>query len=316
MTPIAAIFGAWGFLGRHVTRRLARAGWRIRACGRRPNVGLFLKTMGDPGQIEIFAADLAKRETCLPLVKDATVVINLVGILHESGRQRFSSLHARGARALARAAAAENAAAFIHISAIGADPESASLYAKSKAEGERGVREVFPNAAILRPSVIFGPEDSFLNRFANMARFSPILPLIGEETRFQPVYADDAALAVLKIAEDAKGGRMERHAKIYELGGSAIYSFRELMTFLLKTIKRDRLLLPLPFPLARLLARFAQYAPGAPLTPDQVEALRSDNIVSSRAKREKRSLEGLGIKPRPLEDVAPHYLRRYRKPPL
>jgi uncharacterized protein YbjT (DUF2867 family) len=241
-------------------------------------------------------------------VRDADAVVNLVGILFERGRQRFDAVQAFGAEACALSAAAHGTR-LVHVSAIGADEQSPSHYARSKAMGEKLVRAAVPGATILRPSIVFGPEDAFFNRFAALARLAPALPLIGGgHTRFQPVFAGDVAAAVVAALE----GRATAGAA-YELGGPAVRSFKELMQYLLATIERRRLLLPIPFGLAKLQAFFLQFLPTPLLTPDQVELLRRDNVVSEDATRERRTLEGLGVTPTLMEAVVPSYLQRFRK---
>jgi uncharacterized protein YbjT (DUF2867 family) len=242
--------------------------------------------------------------------RDADVVINLVGILFERGRQKFDAVQAFGAEAVALAAAAFGAR-LIHVSAIGADEHATSHYARSKAMGEKLVLAAVPKATILRPSVLFGQEDDFFNKFAAIARLSPALPLIGGgHTRFQPVFAGDVASAVVAALEDRDGTAA---GKLYELGGPEVKTFKELMQFMLAIIERGRLLIPLPFALAKFQATFLQLMPKPLLTPDQVELLRSDNIVSDSAKRESRTIEALGIDPVSMETVVPSYLWRFRK---
>jgi NADH dehydrogenase len=305
---LITIFGGSGFLGRHVVRALARGGYRLRIAVRRPHLAGYLQPLGRVGQIHAVQANLRYPETIEAATRDADAVINLVGILFERGRQRFDSIQARGAGLVAEAAAARGAR-MIHVSAIGANPNSTSHYAQSKAHGEEAVLAASPTATIFRPSIIFGPEDDFFNRFAAMARLSPILPLIGGgATRFQPVFVGDVALAVEKaVAGAAKSGT------VYELGGPEVKSFKELMRFMLATIERRRLLVPLPFALAKFQAFFLQLLPRPPLTPDQVELLKTDNVVGADAEREGRTLASLGIEPVAMETVVPTYLWRFRK---
>jgi uncharacterized protein YbjT (DUF2867 family) len=310
-TPIdtlVTVFGGSGFLGRHVVRALAKRGYRIRVAVRRPDLTGHLQPLGRVGQIHAVQANLRYPASVEAAVRDADLVINLVGILFERGRQRFEAVHTFGAEAVALAAAAYGAR-LVHISALGADDHATSLYARTKAMGEKLVLSALPAAIILRPSVVFGPEDNFLNRFAALARISPVLPLVGGgQTRFQPVFAGDVAAAVLAAIE----GRATR-GPIYELGGPDVRTFKELMQFVLATIERKRLLVPLPFALATLQASFLQFLPKPPLTPDQVELLKTDNVVSGAAKREGRTLEDLGIDPVDMAVVAPSYLWRFRK---
>jgi NADH dehydrogenase len=314
MTPqsnldtLVTVFGGSGFLGRHVVRALARSGFRVRVGVRRPDLAGDLQPLGRVGQIHAVQANLRYPASVVDAVRDAHVVVNLVGILFERGRQRFDSVQAKGAAHVA-AAAAGVGAHLVHVSAIGADAESSSLYARSKAAGEAAVREAVPGATILRPSVIFGPEDDFFNKFAALARLSPVLPLIGGgATRFQPVYVGDVAAAVAAAVE----GRALA-ATTYELGGPDVRTFRELMQYVLATTGRRRLLLPLPFALARLQAQVLQFLPKPPLTPDQVELLRADNVVSDAAAAERRTLAGLGIAPTAMAAVVPDYLWRFRR---
>jgi uncharacterized protein YbjT (DUF2867 family) len=308
LETLVTVFGGSGFLGRHVVRALAKLGYRIRVAVRRPELAGFLQPLGQVGQIHAVQANVRHPASVEAAAREADVVINLVGILFERRRQRFDAVQAFGAEAVARAAAA-GGAHVIHVSAIGADAEAPSHYARSKAAGERLVLAAVPSAVILRPSVLFGPEDDFFNKFAAIARFSPALPLVGGgQTRFQPVFAGDVASAIVAAIEDrAKDG------EVYELGGPEVLSFKELMQFLLATIERRRLLVPIPFALAKFQAGFLQFLPKPLLTPDQVELLRGDAIVSETAKREGRTLEALGIEPLAMAAVVPLYLWRFRK---
>ncbi|MCW5729791.1 MAG: complex I NDUFA9 subunit family protein [Alphaproteobacteria bacterium] len=302
---LVTVFGGSGFVGRYAVKQLAEAGWRVRVAVRRPDEGLFLKPMGDVGQITLTQANLRVEPSVAAAVAGADAVVNLVGILYESGAQRFAAVQARGAELVARAARAAGARRLVHVSAIGADEHSASLYARSKAMGEAAVRREFPDATILRPSVIFGAEDGFLNRFGAMARISPFLPLIGGgATRFQPVYVGDVAAAIARaLADDAAAGRT------YELGGPRVYSFRELMALVLRETGRRRALLPIPFAIAGMQALFLELLPVPPLTRDQVELLRHDNLPAAGAP----GLADLAIAPTPLEVHAPSILARYRR---
>ena len=313
MTAIAVetlvtVFGGSGFLGRHVVRALAKRGYRVRVAVRRPELAGHLQPLGQVGQIHAVQANLRYAGSVEAAARDCDALINLVGILFERGRQRFDAVHAAGAEAVARAAAGFGAR-LVHVSAIGADERSSSHYARSKAAGERLALAAVPSAVVLRPSILFGPEDDFFNRFAAMARVSPALPLIGGgRTRFQPVFAGDVAQAVVAGIEGrAQGGQ------IYELGGPNVCSFRQLMEFVLATIERKRLLVPIPFAVARMQASLLQWMPKPPLTPDQVELLRIDNVVSEHAKREGRTLEKLGIDPVAMASVVPSYLWRFRR---
>jgi uncharacterized protein YbjT (DUF2867 family) len=316
LETLVTVFGGSGFLGRHVVRALAKAAYRVRVAVRRPDLAGFLQPLGRVGQIHAVQANLRYPASVEAAARDADVVINLVGILFERGKQRFDAVQAFGAEAVALAAAAFGAR-LVHVSAIGADEHSASRYARSKAMGEKLVLAAVPSATILRPSVLFGQEDDFFNKFAAIARLSPALPLIGGgHTRFQPVFAGDVASAVVAAIE----GRAQEgttadttEGKTYELGGPEVKSFKQLMQLMLTLIERKRLLVPIPFPLAKLQASLLQLMPTPLLTPDQVELLRSDSVVSDAATREGRTLEALGIDPMAMETVLPSYLWRYRK---
>ena len=306
---IVTVFGGSGFLGRHVVRALAQRGWRIRVAVRRPELAGALQPLGSVGQIHAVQANLRYPASVSRAIEGADAVVNLVGILFETGRQRFEDVQALGARNVAEAARESGAGALVQLSAIGADPDSPSAYARSKAAGEEAVMEAFPEARVMRPSIIFGPEDSFFNRFAAMARVSPALPLIGGgETRFQPVFAGDVAEAVARALEE--GGAP---ATVYELGGPEVKTFRELMRYVLDVTGRERALIPLPFALARLKARVLQLLPNPMLTVDQVALLERDNVVSEAAAREGRTFAAFGMQPTALEAVVPSYLYRFRK---
>src|SRR5262245_11072393 len=305
---LVTVYGGSGFLGRHVVRALAKRHYRIRVAVRRPELAGHLQPLGRVGQIHAVQANLRHPASVDAAARDADVVVNLTGILFERGRQRFQSVQAFGAEACALAASVYGAR-MVHVSAIGADEHSPSLYASTKATGEKLVLAAMPEATILRPSILFGPEDDFFNRFAAMARLAPALPLIGGgHTRFQPVFVADVAEAVVAAVE----GRT-RPGTIYELGGPEVKSFKELMQFLLATIGRKRLLMPIPFGIAKFQASFLQFMPKPLLTPDQVELLKRDNVVSEEAKRAGRTLEGLNIAPTAMEVVVPSYLWRFRK---
>jgi uncharacterized protein YbjT (DUF2867 family) len=305
---LVTVFGGSGFLGRHAVRALANRNYRIRVAVRRPELTGYLQPLGRVGQIHAVQANLRFADSVAAAVRDADAVVNLVGILYEKGRQRFDAIQAEGAATVASAAATAGAS-LIHISAIGADEHSPSHYARSKAAGERLVLAAQPAAVIMRPSFAFGPEDEFFNRFAAMASLSPVLPLPGGGTmRSQPVFAGDIAEAVGKAVDgDAKPGT------IYELGGPEVRTFKELMEFMLSTIERRRLLAPVPFALMKLQATFLQFLPKPPLTPDQVEMLKADNVVAAAAHDQGRTLEGLGVVPNPMASVVPDYLWRFRK---
>ena len=299
------VFGGSGFIGRHTVRRLAQAGMRVRVAVRDPEAAAFLKPMGDVGQVVPVQANLRHEASVRRAVEGADAVINLVGILYQRGNQRFDSVHAQGARRVAAAAKAAGAKRLVHLSAIGADAGGSAEYARSKAAGEAAVVEAFPGASIVRPSVVFGPEDDFFNRFAGLARLTPVLPLIGGGlTRFQPVYVGDVAEAIFAILQ-----RPDTAGRIYELGGPRSYSFKELLQYVLREIGRKRLLLPLPFALAKLQAAILQLLPVPPLTPDQVELLRRDNVASAGLP----GLAELGLTATPLEAIVPNYLLRFRR---
>jgi len=305
---LVTVYGGSGFLGRHVVRALARRGYLIRVAVRRPDLAFHLQPLGRVGQIHAVQANLRHAPSVDAAARDAAVLINLVGILFERGRQRFDAVQTEGAAQIARAASARGAR-LVHVSAIGADEHARSHYARSKAAGERLVLGTQPQAVIMRPSILFGPEDDFFNRFAAIARASPALPLVGGgNTRFQPVFVGDVAAAIAKAVDgELKGGT------VYELGGPDVRTFKELMQFILATIERKRLLVPIPFFVAKLQAMFLQFMPKPLLTPDQVELLRADNVVSAAAKATGRTLPGIGIEPEPIEAIVPSYLWRFRK---
>ena len=304
---LVTVFGGSGFLGRHVVRALANRNYRIRVAVRRPELSGHLQPLGRVGQIHAVQANLRFPRSVEAAARDADVVVNLVGILFERGRQRFNAVQAEGAQAVALAANAAEAR-LVHVSAIGADENSPSRYARSKAAGERLVLAAEPAATIVRPSIIFGPEDDFLNRFAALACLSPALPLVdGGHTRLQPVFAGDVAEALARAVD----GTVK--PAVYEFGGPDVRTFREVLELILAIIERRRLLVPVPASLMKLQAWFLQFLPKPPITPDQVELLKSDNIVSDAAKREGRTLEAIGIVPASIPVVAPDYLWRFRK---
>jgi uncharacterized protein YbjT (DUF2867 family) len=305
---LVTVFGGSGFLGRSVVRALCKRDYRIRVGVRRPELAGHLQPLGKVGQIHAVQANVRYPASVEAAMRDSHVAINLVGILAQSGAQTFDAVVGTGAGTVAKAAGAVGARV-VHVSAIGADADSPSRYARAKAAGENAVLSAVPSATILRPSVLFGPEDQFTNRFAALARMSPALPLIGGGvTRLQPVYVGDVADAVA----DAVDGKT-RTGATYELGGPEVLTMREIMEIILATIERQRMLVPLPFGLAKLNSMFLQFAPGPlKLTPDQVVLLRSDNVVSDAAKAAGLTLEGLGITADSLEGVAPQYLWRFR----
>lgn len=303
-TRVVTVFGGSGFIGRHLVRRLAKRGWVIRVAVRHPSRAQFLKPMGEVGQIAPLRARIEDPLSVQAALDGAQAAVNLVGILYERGRRTFAAVHARGAQHVAEAAAKVGAERMVQISAIGADRYAEAEYARSKAAGEAAVRTAFPTATVLRPSIVFGPEDEFFNRFAAMARLSPALPLIGGgRTRFQPVYVGDVAEAIARSLE-----RPDAQGRIYELGGPKIYTFKELMEILLHEIHRRRLLVPLPFALAELQATFLECLPVPPLTRDQVRLLQRDNVASP----DMPGLGDLGIEATALEVIIPAYLDRYR----
>jgi NADH dehydrogenase len=308
---LVTIFGGSGFVGRHAVRALARDGWRVRSASRRPDLAGHLQPMGAVGQIHAVQANLRFPDSVAAAVAGADVVINSVGVLASTGKQTFDAVHDEGAQAVAKAARAAGAKRFIHISAIGADAGSKSKYARTKAEGEKAVLEEFPDAVILRPSIVFGPEDEFFNRFAAMAQAAPFLPLIGGgATRFQPVYVGDVAAAI-KAVVDGKA----KPGTIYELGGPEVLTFRELLERTLDYANRKRFFLKLPFWAAKLQAIATSPLPNAlrPVTLDQIRLLERDNVVSKSAIDEGRTLAGLGIAhPHSVAAIVPSYLERFK----
>jgi uncharacterized protein YbjT (DUF2867 family) len=315
---LVTIFGGSGFLGRHVTHELARRGWRIRIATRRPDLAFHTQPSGRVGQITAVQVNLRFPDSIARALQNADAVVNLVGILRPQGPQTFEALNHQGAHAVAEAVKNAGITNFVHVSAIGANSASASEYARTKAEGEAAVRSAVPQAVILRPSVIFGPEDQFFNRFAAMARYLPALPLIGEgKTLLQPVYVGDVARAV-GVALD--GGAIA--GTTYELGGPEVASLADILRFVLKVTERRRFLAPLPFETANLIGKatsvamklsFGFFPELFALTPDEVTLLQQDNVVSLAAQSEKRTLAGLGITPEAYEALVPNYLTRYRK---
>jgi NADH dehydrogenase len=306
---LVTVFGGSGFVGRHLVSALAKRNWRVRVAVRRPDLAGHVQPLGMVGQIMPVQANLRYPQSVARAVEGADAVVNLVGILFESGNQRFNAVQAEGARSVAEATAAAGLKRLVHMSAIGADAESAAVYAQTKARGEAAVLAALPEAMIARPSIVFGPEDNFFNQFAALARMLPALPLIGGgETRFQPVYVGDVAEALARMVEgEAKPGT------IYELGGPSIRTFKQILEYILEETNRKRPLIPLPFSIANIQARFMELMPTPLLTRDQVEMLRHDNVVSEQAIEEGRTLAGLGIEPTTIESVVPSYLYRFRK---
>jgi len=305
---LVTVFGGSGFLGRHIVQSLARCGYRVRAAVRRPDLACHLQPLGAPGQIMAVQANLRYRWSVDRAVQGSDAIVNAVGILAPTGKQGFDAVQAFGPRAIAEAARGIGLNAITHISAIGANADSTSAYARSKAAGEAGVLETLPDSVILRPSIVFGPEDDFFNKFAGMARFSPALPLIGGgQTKFQPVYVGDVAEAVARSVDGVlKGGT------VYELGGPEVKSFKDCLEEMLEVTRRSRILLPIPFELSSVMGKIMQMLPGSPLTADQVELLKTDNVVSKEAAAEARTLAGIGISATNLAAILPSYLDRFR----
>ena len=307
MQGLVTVFGGTGFVGRQVVRALARRGYRVRAAARNEGAGYRLRMLGDVGQIEVVQANIRNRASVERALDGAQACINLVAVLYESGRQRFQALHVEGAKTIAECAAARGISRFVQVSAIGADANAASKYARSKAQGEAAVREAIPAAVVIRPSIAFGPEDTFFNRFGQMAALSPVLPMVGAQTRFQPVFVGDLGAAIANAATDASAA-----GQTFEVGGPAVYTFRELMEIVKRETGRRSVLLPIPFPVARLIgvagdiqARLMEPV----LTTDQVELLRHDNVPAEGMP----GLRELGVTPTQVEAVVPTYLYRYRK---
>ncbi len=307
---LATVIGGSGFVGRYTVRALARDSWRVRAGVRRPDLAGFLQPMGAVGQIHAVQANVRYPASLVASMEGADVVINLVGLLYKSGAQTFDKVHVDGARAIARAARAAGVKRLIHISAIGADRNSKGQYGRTKAAGEAAVLGDFPDAIILRPSIVFGPEDQFFNRFANLARMAPVMPLVGGKTRFQPVYVGDLAAAILSAANGNA-----KPATVYEIGGPETDTFRGLLEKTQGWAGRDKPYFPMPFWLAKVAAFGSVLLPNhlRPLTVDQVRMLQGDNVVSAAATAEGRTLAGLGItSPQTMASVVPAYLERYQ----
>ena len=309
MQDLVTVFGGSGFLRAQIVRALAKQGLRVRVAVRQPHLAYRMRLLGDVGQIEVVQANVRNEASILRAVAGAQAVVNAVGILYETGRQKFQSVHAEGARKIAAAAKASEVPRLVQISALGADLASASSYARSKALGEAAVREIYPDAVIVRPSVVFGPEDDFFNRFSEMAMISPALPLIGGgHAKMQPVFVGDLSRAIVKAVTDP-----DCAAKTYELGGPRAYSFRELMELVMAQTHRRRLLIPLPFPVASLIGKlcgiFTLTPVAPPLTADQVELLKVDNVVTGALP----GLAELDIVPTAVEAILPTYLYRFRR---
>ncbi|MGX5667426.1 complex I NDUFA9 subunit family protein [Rhizobium daejeonense] len=309
LPPLVTVFGGSGFVGRHVVRALARRGYRIRVAVRRPDLAFHLQPLGNVGQISFSQANLRYRASIDAAVQGADHVVNCVGILFESGRNSFDAVQDFGARAVAEAARAAGAK-LTHVSAIGADAKSSSTYASTKGKAEAAIFSIMPDAVIMRPSIIFGQEDGFFNKFAGMAQNLPFLPLIGGgKTRFQPVHVEDVAEAIARSVD----GKLAR-GKIYELGGKEVLTFRQCLETILEVIDRKRPFVPMPFAIASLIGSISSSIPFVKpaLTSDQVKLLKVDNVVSDAAKAEGRTLEGMGINPVALASILPTYLVRYR----
>ena len=301
---IATIFGASGFIGRHLTRRLTERGLRIVAATRSPYLHGYLKPLGNPGEIDLEEVNLFDEERLITLIKNSDVVINLVGILYETRKQKFENIHAKFPDLLSRVCSKQNIKKLVHISALGINEKVNSKYMKSKLKGEKNILNNFKNSIILRPSVVFGPEDNFFNRFASLAQFLPALPLIGGgPTKFQPIYVEDVAKSIVAILE-----KEEIDNNIFELGGPEIFTFKELMEILLKEIKKKRFLISIPFGIAKFQSYFMQLMPTPLLTPDQVEMLKYDNVVSGQYP----SLRDLGVAETTIRSILPKYIYRFR----
>ncbi len=317
-TRLATVFGGSGFIGRHVVRALVRRGWRVRVAVRRPDLAGFLQPLGDVGQVHAVQANVRYPASIASALIGAQAVVNLVGVQRPHGRQNFEAVHVFGARQIALAATTHHVAALAHVSGIGADPDSPSRYVASKGRGEAALREAFPGAVVVRPSVVFGPEDDFLNRFATLARSLPVLPLFGGGgAKMQPVFVGDVAEAVALAIE----GRA-RSGEVYELGGPEIMTLREIVEFVLRTTGRRPALIGVPFGVAGLIAQATEIASALSLgafpdalvtTRDQLDLLRHDNLVSRAAIEQDRTLRGLAIVAQGLEAIAPAYLYRFRK---
>lgn len=305
---LVTVIGGSGFVGRQLVRALAKRGYRIRVACRRPDLAMQVIPNGTPGQIALVQANVRYPQSIAAACEGAYAVVNLVGVLFGHGAQTFDAVHAFGAEASARAAKQSGAEVFVQMSALGAARDSTSDYGRTKADGELRAMREFPGTQVVRPSIVFGPEDNFFNQFANMARFSPALPLIGGgTTKFQPVFVGDVADAIATLID-----RGAAPARVYELGGAEVISFRKLLEYVLEVAQRKRLLVPLPWPVAKVIAGLAGILPKPMLTADQVEMLKTDNIVSDSATAEHRTLADLGVRPTSFRSLVPTYLYRYR----
>jgi uncharacterized protein YbjT (DUF2867 family) len=306
---LVTIFGGTGFLGRYVVPKLIEEGALIRIAVRDIDLALPLKVAGYVGQVEVYSVNPADEKSVSKVIGDSDCVINLIGILFESGKNNFERVHADIPTIIAKAASKQGVKRLVHVSAIGADLHAKSRYSVTKGRGEIEVLKAFPNATIIRPSVMFGEEDKFFNKFASMARISPFLPVIGDGTmRLQPVYVDDVAEVIRKVLTDQRMDKNPHAGKTYELGGPGIYTFKELMTFVLGKIHKKRILLPIPYSLGLLMGSVMQVLPSPQLTRDQVKLIKSDNVVSKDA----LTFKNMGIEPASLESIVPGYLRRYQ----
>lgn len=305
---LVTIFGGAGFIGTQLVQVLAGRGYRIRVAVRRPDLAGHVKPLGMVGQVMPIQANIRNRDSVERAIKGAAIVINLVGIGHEGGRQRFRAVHTQGAKNIAEAARALGVEHLVHVSALGADPQSPSSYARSKALGETEVLSAFPSAVVIRPSIVFGPGDGFINRYGMLARLLPVLPVIGGKSRFQPLYVGDLALAIAAAAEGAvKGGR------IYELGGPEVVAHAELVKRVVAETGRTNPVVPLPASLAKLMAFPLSFLPSPLITADQVELLQTDNMVSEAATRDGRTLAAFGVTPTAMGAILPSYLWRFMK---
>ena len=301
---IIAIFGAGGFLGKHLMRELTKLEYRVKVATRKPYLKGYLKPLGNPGQIELFKTNIFNPEDVKQVLKNCDLVINLVGILYENRKQKFNQVHSQFPKLLSNLCSTFGIKNLVHVSALGVKEKHNSLYMQSKLQGEKNIKDTFKQSVILRPSIVFGPEDKFFNTFANVAQFSPFLPLIGGgKTKFAPIYVGDVAKAIVKSLE-----LNNSEPKTYELGGPENYSFKELMEILLTEIKKKRFLVPIPFGLAKFQSYFLQMMPNPLLTPDQVELLKHNNIVSG----EHPNLKELGITGTPIQSILSKYIYRFR----